>query len=69
MGAAEQLAALLLAAVTGRWAETEPLLAAEVVAAEALVQGLAVVFQAGEIELPATCSFIAVTCNTPLRAP
>jgi hypothetical protein len=33
---------------------TEAQLAAEVVVAQALVEGLAVVFQAGEIELPAT---------------
>jgi hypothetical protein len=57
MGAAEQLAALLiaallLAALTGWWAEPEAQLAAEVVAAQVLVEGLAVVVQPGEIQLP-----------------
>jgi len=50
MGAAEQLAAL-----PGRRAETEPKLAAQIMVAQTLVQGLAVVFQPGEIELPAAC--------------
>jgi hypothetical protein len=49
MEAAEQLAAF-----TGWRAETEPQLAAQVVAAQALVQGLAVVLQSGEIEFPAS---------------